>query len=94
MIVLYFCLALVIWRGEAMRIAVMATLASFAHVIGGSWQAAVYVFWPFCVFSTALVAWRERSFREAFFVVTSIHALHNATSLALVALFTVAINAA
>jgi hypothetical protein len=38
------------------------------------------VWWPFLIFSIALLTWRERGLLPAIAVVTTIHGLQNATA--------------
>jgi len=66
------CLSAVFWAG--------------VHSLANSPIWGVGVFWPFIIFSGVLLAWWEKSPRLAFWMTFAIHALHNLTTLGLVAL--------
>ena len=80
MLLVYYLLHFLFWRGRVLRVLVLAVLAAVTHAFSeGGWVHAAVVFWPFLVMSVALAAWKERKVRDAFVVVTAIHALDNAT---------------
>ena len=86
MLFVYYLLGLVIWRSRVLRALVLATLAALAHVSSfGGWLHVIGVAWLFVVLSVALAAWVEHRARDAFFVVTGIHLLHNIVVLAIAA---------
>lgn len=66
------------------QIVALATSLALAHAVGGGWAQAVNVFWPFLVYSAALLAWWPRSRKGAFALTAVAHALYNATFFALV----------
>lgn len=86
MVIISYLLRLTLRRYEKSQIFILAVVAALAHSINDSWLRAVLVIWPFCIYSAALISWRKRSTHTAFFVATSIHSLHNATIVAVVAL--------
>jgi len=79
MLLVYYLLHFVVWRNRTLRVLILAVLAASAHVSEGGWLHVIGVFWPFLVMSIALAAWEQRRVRDAFIVVTAIHALGNAT---------------
>jgi hypothetical protein len=84
MLLVYYLLHFIIRRGRVLRVLLLAVLAAGTHAFDvGGWVHAAVVFWPFLVMSVALAAWKERRVRDAFVVVTAIHALDNATLVAL-----------
>lgn len=70
-------------RSNVLRILVLATLAAAAHAMQGGLWAALGAFWPFVVYAACLFAWWPRGQRDAFAITAAVHALYNATLLAL-----------
>jgi hypothetical protein len=79
MLLVYYLLHFIVGRGRVLRVLLVAVLAASAHISLGGWLHAIVVFWPFLVMSIALAAWEKRKVRDAFIVVTAIHALDNGT---------------
>ena len=65
---------------------VTAILAGLAHSYGPNGVAiwGLVIWWPFLIFSTLFVVWRERSVWAAFGMAALAHALHNLPSAALI----------
>jgi membrane protease YdiL (CAAX protease family) len=64
-------------------------LSSIGWGLAHSWGAPTWglvAWWPFLIFSTAFLVWRERSVWTAILLVTAIHVLQNSFALALLLL--------
>jgi hypothetical protein len=79
-------LARVLPAREGLSVLALALLAALAHYPGGHWRQVVNALWPFAVFAATLFAWLRRSWRDAFVLTAIVHALYNATFLAVGAL--------
>ena len=66
----------------ALQIALVAFVTALAHRIGGDWRQVVDTTWPILVYAASLVLWLRRSASDAFVVTTIVHALYNATFVA------------
>jgi membrane protease YdiL (CAAX protease family) len=63
-----------------------AWLSAIAWGLAHSWGATTWglvAWWPFLIFSTVFLVWRERGFWTAVLTVTAIHALQNSFAVAL-----------
>ncbi|MFO1397760.1 MAG: hypothetical protein U1F48_11920 [Burkholderiales bacterium] len=70
-------------RSNVLRILILATLAAAAHAIQGGLWAALGAFWPFVVYAACIFAWWPRGLRDAFLITAAVHALYNASFLAI-----------
>ena len=64
-------------------------LSSIGWGLAHSWGAPTWglvAWWPFLIFSTAFLTWRERGFWTAILIVTAIHVLQNSFAVALLLL--------
>ncbi len=55
-------------------------ISTLGWALAHSWMAASWglvIWWPFLIFSTLFVVWRQRSLLAAFAVPATVHALHN-----------------
>jgi len=67
---------------EGLCVLALALLAALAHYPGGHWRQVVNALWPFAVFAATLFAWLRHSWRAALALTAAVHALYNATFLA------------
>jgi hypothetical protein len=82
MLALAELIALAIPGRPRARIVLLTVTCAFAHRLGGGWQQVAAAVWPFLIYSVTLIAWLERSAREAFVVTAAVHALYNASFVA------------
>jgi membrane protease YdiL (CAAX protease family) len=62
--------------GPAAAAVISALAWAVAHsLMAASWG--LVIWWPFLIFSTSFVVWRQRSLLAAFAVPAAVHALHN-----------------
>ena len=70
-------LLILMWLAGPVAAVVISALGwAVAHsLMAASWG--LVIWWPFLIFSTLFVAWRQRSLLAAFAVPATVHALHN-----------------
>jgi hypothetical protein len=82
MLALALLLELMFPRHEGIRIVLLTATCALAHKFGGGWQQVFASAWPFLIYSMTLTAWLKQSSRAAFVLTALVHALYNATFVA------------
>jgi len=68
---------------NAVHVGVTAVVFALLHVPGGGIAQGIASAWPFVVYAVVLFAWLARSWAHAFLVTSAVHALYNASFVAI-----------